>query len=489
MKKLLILQIALLSSCAVGPNYRAPEPPVENEWVTPKNDSSISTSSPILNWWKVFEDPLLETYIHLAIEYNQDVLAATSTILQAKAFRKVVASSFYPQIGANVNAIKTYFSKNGPIFSIGPATGSIPGTVSNNTGLPFAAQTPQIQSLFNLLFDVSWEIDLFGKTKRAVEAANAKIESAIQQKDAILISIMAEIARNYMELRSFQKKITLLKESVHLLKQKAFIIQKQYQAGYKDRLEYENIQRVLSQEKGKIPHVRAQIYQNIYILSTLTGSTPETLLNELLLIKPIPKVPSNVAIGLKSDLLRRRPDVRKAERDLAAATANIGLAVASFFPSFILIGDGGLQSLSLAKLFSWDSRTWAAGGDLNLPLFQGGRLKGNLSKSYAEANTTFHIYQQTVLKALQEAESTLMTFIESEKTLKERKKATHHSQQLVTLSQARAVKGLTNLLNLLDAKQNLLLSKQSEIDSHKNSLLSLISLYKALGGSCASIKK
>jgi len=484
-KFLLLCTPLLFKSCAVGPDYCAPENFVGETWVSPSEETAVTMETPLSQWWEVFEDPLLTKYLALACEYNYDVLTATSNIFQARAMRQVAASSFYPQIGADVNATKTYFSKNGPVFAIGPSTGSNPGTISSNTGLSFAAQIPQIQNLFNALFDFTWEIDLFGKTRRSVEAADAVIGSAIENRNDVLITVMAEIARNYMELRSFQKRTVLIEENVILLEKKSALIHRQYETGYVSLLDRETIDAELATERAKLPDIQAQIYRNIYILSTLVGSQPEALLEELLPSQPLPKVPAHVAVGLKSDLLRRRPDVRRAERDLAEATANIGVAVASFFPSITLIGDGGLQSLALSKLFSWNSRTWAYGGDILTPVFQGGRLRGNWKAECARADAALHTYRQTVLNALEEAESTLIAYTQSLKTGNERLRATEHYGEVVNLSQARNRNGLVSLLSLLDAERQFNSAQQSQLDSEIATLLNLVALYKALGGSCS----
>lgn len=480
-KKWGLAAILFFTGCSVGPNYKPPENNVADTWNSEESEI-VSSADPIRRWWELFEDPLLNKYIVQAAEYNNDVLTAESNILQARALRQMAASSFFPQISADVNATKTYFSKNGPIFAIGPAAGSVPGTVSGATGLPFSVQIPQTQPLYNALFDASWEIDIFGKTRRTVEAADAIIGRTIEEKNDTLISIMAEIARNYMELRGVQKKAQLIEENIALLEKKAVLVQRQLEIGYVSRVDYENIHAVLSTEKAKLPDLKAQIHQNIYTLSILTGAVPEALVEELLLVQPLPEAPEKVAVGLRSDLLRRRPDVRRSERSLAAATANIGVAVASFFPSFTLIGDGGLQSLMLRNLFSLGSKTWALGGDINMPIFQGGRLMGNLKAKRAETAAAAHTYQQTVLSALEETESTIISYTQDLETAREKNEAASSYEELVFLSKERNRKGLTNLLDLIDTERQLNTSLQSLLDSKIKTLLDLISLYKALGG-------
>lgn len=474
-----IVPLIFLVGCAVGPNYKQPENNVSDTWAT---QSELSSETPLVEWWTVFNDELLNKYITRAAEYNNDVLTAESTILQARAVRQMAASSFYPHLGADVNATKTYFSKNGPIFASSPSEGVLPGTVSPLTGLTSFPQTPQIQNLFNALLDVSWEIDLFGKTRRTVEATSALIGRSIEQRNDTLISVMAEIARNYMELRSLQKRSQLVQENIHLLEQKELIVEKQLQAGYVSRLNYEYILAQLATERALLPDITAQIYRSIYALSVLTGDVPETLTEELLIPKDLPTVPDVIAVGLRSDLLRRRPDVRRAERELAAATATIGIAVASFFPTIKLLGDGGFQSLMVKNLFSAGSKTWALGGDLMMPLFEGGRLMGQLKAARAETAASAHKYQQTVLTALEETESSLMSFTQDLKTTHERADSTDKYRNLVHLSHERESKGLISLIDTLDTERELNSSEQALLDSNTTTLLDLVTLYKALGG-------
>jgi NodT family efflux transporter outer membrane factor (OMF) lipoprotein len=469
-----------LAGCTVGPNYVPPENNVVDAWASPSDIAS--RDAPVIQWWELFQDPMLNKYVAAGAENNQDLLTATSRIFEARALRKVAASSYFPQVGADVNATRTYFSKNGPIFAIGPSVGSVPGTVSTSTGLPFDVQIPQTQNLYNALFDASWEIDLFGKTRRSVQAAEAIIGQAIEERSDTLITVIGEIARNYMELRGFQKKAKLIEENIALLEAKAMLVRQQFEAGYISRLGDEEIEAMLAEERAKLPDIQGQIYRDIYALSVLTGAVPEALIEELLPRQDLPKVPETVAVGLRSDLLRRRPDVRGAERQLAAATANIGVAVASFFPTFNLLGDGGFQSLLVKNLFSMGSKTWALGGDLNMPIFEGGRLMGNLQAKRAEADVIAHTYQQTVLTALEETESALVSYTQDLATLLERKKATDRYQELVALSQERHDLGLIDLLHLIDAKREWNQSEQALVDSNVVALVDVVALYKALGG-------
>lgn len=471
-----------LTGCAVGPNYKTPKNNVGENWSAPKESPHISVHDPINSWWEQFDDPLLTTYIQKASAYNKDLLTAQSTILQARALRKIAASSFYPHLSSDINATETYFSKNGPVFAIGDAAGDSSDTSSSSTGLPFSVHAPQTQELYNILFDATWEIDVFGKTRRRVEAANAVIGQTIAQRDDTLITIIAEVARNYIDLRSEQQLSALIEENIALLEKKSSLITQQLRFGYTSRLDYENSLALVANEKAKLPEITAKIYRAAYAISVLTGESPEALLEELLIPKPLPKVPDSIAVGIKSDLLRRRPDIREAERALAAATANIGVAVADFFPSLSLTGQGGLQSISIENLFSGGSATWAFGGGLILPIFQGGKIIGNVQAKKAEAAAAGYRYQQVVLKALEEAEGSLITYVNDLKMVKENTIMSNKYEELVVLHCAQYEKGLVGLVNLIDAERQFNESQQSVLESFATSLINIITLYKVLGG-------
>ncbi len=470
--------LLLLAGCMVGPNYQTPETNVSENWVDVESDEDEIA----IQWWEVFQDPLLSKYIQQGTLYNRDVLMAEANIIQAIALKQVAAANLFPQIGLDFNATKTYFSKNGPIFAIGPSTGSLPGAVSSATGLPFAVQIPQIQNLYNFLFDVSWELDLFGKTRRGVEAAAAQIQSAIEKKNGTLLTMMAEIARNYIQLRSNQKLAMLVEENIDLLEKTTAILYESLKNGYINKLDYESVEAQLSSARAQLPPLVAESYKNIYAISVLTGEPPETLLPELLPSQPLPKIPEKIATGLRSDILRRRPDVRYAERQLAAATANIGVAVASFFPTFTLFADGGLQSLNWNNLFNMKSRTWDYGGDVNTPIYQGGQLTGNLQASQAAATAATQNYEQVVLKALQEAEQFLITYHNDLKTIQNLTDVVKKNSILVYLTKERYEKGLINQIHFFDMQRQFISVEQNLVSQETTTLSDLISLYKALGG-------
>ncbi len=461
----------------VGPNYVPPDPWVP-EWVDPGHFQVALPEEcpPPTRWWEIFNDPFLNKYIDTASCYNNEVQIAEANILRARATRMVTASKLFPQIAADFNASRTYFSKNGPIVSLGTSG------INTSSGLPFEVQVPQIQNLFNATIDASWEIDLFGKTRRSVEVADALIGSACELRNDVLVTIFAEVANNYLNIRSQQRLGQLVSENIDLLEKNAEIVRLQVERGYRNQLDLERIEAELLTNQASLPGIYATIYQDIYALSVLTGFLPEVLLEELLPIQPLPMPPPNIAIGVRTDVLRRRPDVRLAERLLAAATAHIGVAVASFFPTITLTGQIGFQSLSLANLFQAGSKTWSIAGDVNLPIFQGGKLIGNLRVSEADALAAAYGYQQAVLNALQEAESGLVAYGQSLQATLIWSETIDKYQGIVDLTSIRYLRGLSNLIDFLDSERQLNSAKQNWLNSVNTSLLDLVALYKALGG-------
>lgn len=472
--------IPFLCGCMVGPDYRVPRPCVSAEWESLEKGTTYE--EPVTNWWTLFNDPLLDSYIEMAKWYNKDIQIAEASILQARANRQVAASALYPQVIADLNATKTYFSKNGPIFAIGPAAGNPADTPSATTGLPGTVQAPQTQTLFNALMDVSWEIDLFGKNSRGVEAASAVIGRSIEDRNDILLSILAEVAKSYIEVRGMQERVILLDDNIALLEENQKIVETNYQRGLINKLDLDRSEADLTALRASINTAIAEIYKGIYSLSLLTGNLPEALVDEMLPRKLLPNPPKDIAVGLRSDLLRRRPDVRRAERNLAVATANVGVAVASFFPTFTLLGDAGFQSLKLKNLFDSKSTTWAYSGDISIPIFQGGSLIGNLRATEAEQIKAALYYQKSVLTAVSEAETYLKQYEEENKRTKDLLSTKEKYQSLNKLTEEQFQKGLVSKLDFIRSKIQLIQSDEELLQNETSSLLTLVLLYKALGG-------
>ncbi len=467
--KLLSL-LFVLSGCHMGPNYSPPINEIPDEWIAPAvvTEISVSEEPPPPLWWEIFDDPLLSKYIQMAAQYNNDVLSAEANIFQARAVRQVSAAPLYPKAFVDLDGFHTFLSRNGPIDALSAASGSTHLLSEFN--------------IFNNFIDASWELDIFGKTQRSVEAAQAQLEGTIEQRNAILISVFAEVARNYIELRNAQEEQKLLEKNIDLLQRNVQIIQKRYSTGYSNILDLEQMNIQFDQAVAALPAVNTAIYRSIFAISVLIGSLPESLLEELLPVQPPPELPECLSIGVRSELLLRRPDIRQAERNLAQATANIGVAVASFYPSITLTGIFGLDSLKITNLFQPNSKSWIYGADITMPIFQGGRLVGNLEISEAQAAAVAFTYQQTVLNALQEADNALVAYGNNVKATGELKKIVTTNKTLTDLNKQRYAKGLVAQLDYLNSALILNNAELSLLQSETAALLDLISLYKALGG-------
>lgn len=452
----------------VGPNYRPPSvtlvPDFEGEPCL--TEEVKSCQEPIMAWWKIFNDAQLEKYISMGAACNNSVKVAEANILQARALRQVTASKLYPQINADFNALRLALSKNGLLGIIGERL----------------SPSHRIFNLFNAFIDASWEIDLFGKTRRNIEAADAHVGQMIEERNDLLVSVLGEIAINYFEVRSAQTRVKLMEENISLLERNVFIVHEQFKKGLRNGVDLQKIEAELANVRSELPDVYATMYSSMYALSILTGELPETFVCELELEKELPLPPCQVAVGLRSDLLLRRPDVRYAERQLAEATAHIGVAVASFFPKISLFGIIGFDSLKIGNLFRGSSKMWAIDGDVSMPLFQGGKLIGNLKASEAATCAAAFNYQQTVLTALADSERALVSYAEELATSALLRDAVQKNQQVVEISNQRYVRGLTTVIDLLDSERQWNAAKQNLLTSHTSSLLDLIALYKALGG-------
>ncbi|HCJ84781.1 MAG TPA: hypothetical protein DHV41_05320 [Parachlamydiales bacterium] len=457
--------------CMVGPDYHPPHLDSPTQWESLNESSAahLMTKKPLAKWWEVFKDALLDKYIRLAMENNNDLRAAESNILAARALRQIVSSKLYPQLDLDLNATRTAYSQNGLFSTLGG--GAVP-----------TVQLPRFLNLFNALFAASWEIDLFGKTRRLVEAAEAWVGRTTERKNDLIISLLAEVAENYLEVRGNQNLLALRQENVALLEKTLAIEQKRFETGYVNAFDVAQIEAELALARAAIPPLQSHIYTGIYALSVLTGQYPGAFTEEMLPIEPLPKEPAIVRVGLQSDLLRRRPDVREKERELATATAFVGVAVASFYPSFSLSADGGFQSLAIKELFQKNSKTWSLGTDLLMPLFRGGRLVGQLHASEASVAAAAFAYQQTVLNALEEAETTLAVYLQDLFKINHLQHNVAWNREKVALTRRRYESGLVSLMEWLNLKRELNGVEQNLLQSRITSLVDLVSLYKALGG-------
>ncbi len=469
----LALGLVLAAGCAVGPNYQRPPTPVPARWA---ESADTITPEPVhmVQWWTVFHDPQLDGLVEQAIRSNKSLQLAEARILQARAQRMIAASTGLPMLNATGSYTRLQRSENA-FGTIAGSAGAAPGRVG--TGV-FGVSG----DLFEAGLDASWEIDVFGGVRRAVEAANANIAAAQEDFRDTLVTLLGEVATNYFQVRGNQRRIAVAVENIDAQRKTVELTQGRFQAGLGSRLEVAQAEALLATTESQIPPLETAVKQSIHQLGVLIGAEPEVLLEELSPPGPLPPQPPEVPVGLPSDLLRRRPDIRRAERQLAAATAEIGVAVADLFPKLSLTGAYGYQSDKGSNLFSSGSQYWNAGPGLSLPIFSGGQIRGNIQVQTALAQQALATYENTVLTALQDVENSMVAYAQAQAAHASLARAVGASREATQIAQALYEKGLSDFLNVLQGESALYQTQDRLIQNEQQALTSLVALFKALGG-------
>jgi NodT family efflux transporter outer membrane factor (OMF) lipoprotein len=364
----------------------------------------------------------------------------------------------------------------------GSAGSNGPGGSSSASGASSGVRVSRQLNLFQLGFDATWELDIFGGVRRAVEAADADVAAAEETRRDVLVTLLSEVALNYVQLRGAQRRLTIASENIAAQQDTLELTRVRFQAGFTNELDVTQAQAQLATTQSQVPLLQTAIRQAIYQLSVLVGQPPGALVAELEQAAPIPSTPPDVPIGLPSDLLRRRPDIRVAERQLASATAQIGVATADLFPKFSLTGSFGTQTSNFRHFLDAKSLFWSIGPAVSWPIGDAGRIRANIAVQNARQEEALDTYEKTVLTAFQDVESALIAY--------ENEKARHQAligavasnQKSTDLSNELYSRGLTAFLNVLVSQQALYVSQDQLVQSETAALTDLIALYKALGG-------
>jgi outer membrane protein, multidrug efflux system len=456
-----VLALMLFSGCAVGPDYQRPDATtIPDVFVGPGNDWKIAAPQAHLprgNWWEIFGDAELNQLEADAMAANQDLKAAVSRFAQARAVANVAESALFPRLGVSVLQVDQRDSKNRPV-------GGKPDQTYDTLTVPF---------------DFSYEIDLWGRIKRSVEAATAQLEASADDVESIRLSLQAEVAANFIALRALDADKALLLSSIEVYRKSLKLVQNRRAGGMVSDLDVAQAETVLKTAESQVPDIAIQRakYQNA--LAVLTGKTASLFqLPERSLEIPPLVIPS----GLPSELLERRPDIAATERRMASANANIGVATAAFFPTVKLSGLAGFQSGSVDMLFDWPSRFWAVGPSLTLPLFQGGQLTATLRQTKAVYEETVAKYRQTVLSAFAEVENNLaaehLLADEYEKVLD----ALRSVRRQLEIADNRYRYGLATYLEVAIAQNAALGIERSSVRLRGQQLVLVTALVKSLGG-------
>jgi NodT family efflux transporter outer membrane factor (OMF) lipoprotein len=443
-----------LGACSIGSDFAKPDVTYSAKWIA----ENAQSEKIVQDWWSVFHDPQLNTLIDDVVHYNYDLRIAATRVKEARAARGIVASDGLPQIDASSSTQRRSASEN--------AAGGL-GELAE------ADLADLDQDVYTAGFDASWEIDIFGGNLAKTHATDARIDVAINNRRDVMVSVLAEVARNYMELRGNQKRLNIIEHNVKLQQEILDIVKGRADIGLSRELDVMRAKSQLEQTKALVPGVRAQIRAGTYRLSVLTGKAPEALFEDLMATEPLPTEPDVIPVGLRSDLLQRRPDLRAAEANLRASLADVGAAEADLYPKFFLTGSGGFEALTFGDLLSSASSAWTLGSLIQWPIFRGGEISSE--QAVLE-------YEHSVLKILEEVENNLTTYGEELKTRARLQDSVTAAKRSVELANGLYEQGLSNFIDVLDANSNLTQAEDVLVRSETRTLTRLIALYKSLGG-------
>jgi NodT family efflux transporter outer membrane factor (OMF) lipoprotein len=454
---------AIVAGCAVGPNYTAPDshPPAAFVVANP----ALSNAAPQDQWWVALGDPLLDELVELALAGNSDLAMAEAHVHQARAAAKVVGAEFYPTANLDARVSRDKISLNGENLAL----------------IPFKPSTTEFTD-YRLGFDAAWEIDLAGRTRREVEAAVARLDSSAESRNDARLVVAADVADAYVEYRAATQRLALAQRTLASLEEALRLVSLEVRAGVASDADLQRADADRLDAAGVVPSLEAAVQSAVFQLAALTGEPLDALMRRLEAPRDVPAVPATTAVGLPSELLRRRPDVRRAERELAAATADVGGAVAAQFPRLSLVADFGWDSVYPGTLASAASRYWNIAPQLTLPLFAGGRLRGQVEAAEAARDAALASYRSAVLRALADTESSLVRFANERRRQASLVAASASLESSLALERQRFQAGDASMLDVLAAERAAIQAADQRTASAGQLVEDYIALGKALGG-------
>lgn len=450
--------------CAVGPDYRPPQPSAPSSWYGAADRASFASERrpELVHWWTLFDDPSLTSLVERAVENNLDLKQARARVRQARAARGAAAAGLWP----TADGTAAYTRSRTQAQEASVARGGASGTLE----------------LFQAGLDAAWELDLFGGSRRNVEAAEADLQASIEDERDTLVSLVAEVGLNYMDLRRFQQQAAIARKNLEIQRHSAELTRKRHWAGFVGALDVANAEAQVATTEAQIPILEASAEQAIYRLSVLTGKEPASLVEELSTPAPIPGDPPEIPMLLPSELLLRRPDVRRAEAQIHAATARIGVAASDLFPKFNLAGSTGFRGTALEEWLQGSRRVWSFGPAVDWQIFNAGRVLSAIELQEAVQEEALLAYQKTVLTAFQEVENALLAYSKERQRRQALLEAVAANRRSVDLATRLYVQGETDFLHVLEAERSLYASEDALAQSERNLAANLVALFKALGG-------
>ena len=447
-----------LHGCAsVGPDYVNPKPEMPDRWTVDLVKGMAQGKPGLQTWWTVFGDPVLNELMEKAAEGNLNLELAYARIKEARGFLGITTGDRLPDL----NALGT--------------------SVRQRIGEDFAS--PLIDNPDNFVglgFDSSWEIDFWGRIRRSIESAEAGVEASVENYRDALVILFSEIARNYVDMRTIQTRIRYAENNILSQKNTLKVTQDRLDAEISPALDVHQAELNLARTESVLPRFKSALVKTMNRIGVLTGQHPGTMRELLAHSRPIPKVEEEVLVGIPSDLLRQRPDIRRAERELASQTALIGVAEADLYPRFTLFGEFGLEATS--DLFHSDNRYYAFGPSFRWNLFSAGRVRSRIMVEDARAEQLLAAYEQTVLNALEEVENAMVSYAQEQDRRDMLIRSVDAAQKSVELVDQLYKLGLTDFQNLLDMEKSLFEQQDQLAESEGAMVQNLVALYKALGG-------
>ncbi len=462
--------MALLSGCSVGPDFAPPETGLPEKPFAAPEASGRLTAPPATNWWANFHDRTLTELENRVASANLDVKTATLRLAESRFQRGVTAAAELPTLNGDAKVTRQQYSKNGIVSLIG---GLVP------PGQNFAIQ-PFTE--YNTGFDASWELDLWGHVRRQVESADAQVEKADEQRRDTMVSALAEVARDYISLRGVQVQLGIARDNLKIAEDVRRLADERRAKGMQSGLDSENAAAQIEAVRSQVPPLEQQESEYINALGFLLDEAPGALKAQLGSPRTLPLSPAAVPVGVPSELARRRPDIRAAEAQLHAATADIGVAVASFYPTVELNGVVGFDSLNTTNLWRGSSLQYNFGPSVSLPIFNGGRLQNMLEMREAQQQEAAIAYHKTVLRAWHDVVNALVAHRLEQQRRTRLSAQLSHARQALDIARSRYHDGVAEFLSVLDAERTALSAEQQLAQSTVNVELDEVQLFKALGG-------
>jgi outer membrane protein, multidrug efflux system len=453
---------AFLVGCTVGPDYHPPKIAAPAQWVSPQAAEETNPPPDDTAWWKSFHDEELDSLVVRSAQSNLNLRVAVARVREARASARIVSADLYPTLNADGSYTRVRYSANG-----------FP---------PFPPGTPLDANVYQAGFDAAWELDVFGGTRRSAEAARAEVAAAEFGRRDVLITVFAEVARRYVEARTFQRRLAVAEDNIKAQAQILALTRDRFEKGLTSQLDVQEADALLEGTEAETPSLETGFRDAVYQLGLLLGQPPGALLDELTNAVRIPAAPPTVPVGLPSDLLQRRPDVQQAERQLAAATALVGAATADLYPKFSLTGEVALQSIAVSDWASAGSRFWSVGPTAQWRIFDAGRIRANINVQNERVAESLANYEQSMLSAFTDVETALTSYAKEQTRHESLARATQADAQAVALAGDLYRHGLADFLRVLESQRSLYQSQDALIQSESAVSSDLIALYKALGG-------